>query len=169
MLSVEKLIQRIRVVVYQPQQLSQREMAELCREYAELCDRVNERLLQCVLYMRKGYRSEAVRLCSLDHNLLEVLTQLNFAEAAEWNGICQEMGISPPPLRFDLAEEINGVFIRFDETKEFTAKLRRQYVLRRPVELRETTLRALEALEPTNHVWQENLHACEQEKQGRMH
>ena len=54
-------------------------------DYAVACDEVNERLRQCGALLHKGLRSEAIQLCEMEPNLLEVAASLDFPERSQWD------------------------------------------------------------------------------------
>ena len=54
-------------------------------DYSLAIDEANERLRQCGALFRKGLRSEAIQLCEIEPNLLEIVEILDFPERESWD------------------------------------------------------------------------------------
>ncbi len=125
--------------------------------YAEKCNAVNRRLGDAALFLRSKFRSEAIRICEMEPNLVDEIQILNFPERAAWVGIATPLGVSTPDLYFDLAVEVNDAYDGHLAQEALVNEYRKLNTLRAPAAEREEALKKLSAAEPYNEVWKENL------------
>ena len=55
----------------------------LANRYVEEVKKANQRLQRCEAHLREGNRSEAIRECDENPNLIDLVTLLNFPKKAE--------------------------------------------------------------------------------------
>ncbi len=70
-------------------QASDGQAAKLAQDYADLCRAANRRLEQCALMIEAGQDLQALQLAETPPPLLDLITVLNFREAADWRNYCQ--------------------------------------------------------------------------------
>ena len=80
-------------------------------DYSLAIDEANERLRQCGALLRKGLRSEAIQLCELEPNLLDVVGILDFPERDTWSELLSLHGLSSPTaLMLEVAANLNEAY-----------------------------------------------------------
>jgi len=156
-MSARTLVFNLNLAVSQTTGKTERELRDLAESYAQACSQVNERLARCVLYLRQGYRSEAIRLSEIEPNLLDQVHELEFPARSNWVEVARSIGISTPALSMDLAVELMDAYEAHEQTSTLAATLRLLNALRRPASERIVVLQRLLELEPYNVVWQDNL------------
>jgi hypothetical protein len=134
-------------------------------DYSVACDEVNERLRQCGTLLRKGLRSEAIQLCEIDPNLLEVVAVLDFPERAQWMATSERYGLAPsPPLLLDVAGDLNEAYALEQPLAKLLQSHRLLALAHGPLSNRIQVLRQLAELDADNPVWEEDLRTFEIER-----
>jgi len=153
----ERLVSQIRDFLRSYEQEKTPVAEELADRYAELCMRINERLIRCNDFLEKGLRSEAVQEAQAPPPLLQLVDTVNFQEVTRWRTLCGDLGLNvPPPLRMDIVDRLREEC----DKEEFLAPLLQTY--RRLVHEGASeecigVLRQIRELDPDNPVWTENL------------
>lgn len=156
-MNAQALVLRLQGALAQPTSLTEDQVRTLAQTYAAACAQVASRLTTCVLYLRQGFRSEALRLADLEPNLLDQVNALNFPQRAAWVQMAAKGGITTSELAFPLAVELNEAYDGFEAHRELISEFRLLNILRRPVSERATVLKRLQVAEPGRKVWDENL------------
>jgi hypothetical protein len=138
-------------------------------DYSVACDEVNERLRQCGTRLRQGLRSEAIQLCEMEPNLLDVVAVLDFPERTQWMELAERSGMaSSTPLMLDVAADLNEAYA-VEQPMSSVLRIHRLLALGHgPLTLRIKVLRRLADMDPDNPVWQEDLRIFEMERQKQI-
>ena len=138
-------------------------------DYSMACDEANERLSQCGALLRKGLRSEAIQLCEIEPNLLDVVATLDFPERGDWIEAAKHCGIVPPSaLMLDVAAELNEAYALEQPLAALLEQHRLLALARGSLSKRIHVLRGLADLDVNNPVWQEDLKIFENERQKQL-
>ncbi len=73
------------------------DVAGLAAEYARLGREAVLRLEQCAEMLAKGSELQALQVAEVEPALMDVISALSFAEAPQWVGKCQGLGLPVPP------------------------------------------------------------------------
>jgi len=156
-MNTQSLILQIQMALSQLKSTPEPTLRNLAQNYADATATLNTRLMRCVLYLRQGFRSEALRLCETEPNLLDAINQLNFPQRAAWVSVAGQLGVNTLDLSIPLAMEINDAYDVFGKVKQLCAEHRYLNTVRASVQDRSNVLRALQAQEPQNPAWREGL------------
>jgi len=138
-------------------------------DYSVACDEVNERLSQCGALLRKGLRTEAIQLCEIEPNLLDVVALLDFPERSAWTETANRCGIAPPPaLLLDVAAALNEAYALEQPLAALLQQHRLLALTHGSLPTRIQVLRRLAELDVNNAVWQEDLQVFEKERQKQI-
>jgi len=134
-------------------------------DYSLAVDEANQRLATCGALLRKGLRSEAIQLCEIEPNLLDVVETLDFPERPSWNDLLAVRRMAAPsPLLLDVAADLNQAYA----IEQPLAKLLRRHRLlalgRGPLKHRVEVLRSLAGADPENAIWEEDLRTFETDR-----
>jgi hypothetical protein len=139
-------------------------------EYAAACEEANERLRLCGERLRQGLRSEAIQLCEIEPNLLDVVASLDFPEREQWQAVARRYGIAPPPrLLVEVAAELNEAYALEQPLAALLQQHRLLALARGPLRQRIAVLRQLAEVDSHNRVWQEDLLLLERERVKQLH
>ena len=156
-MNASALILQLQAALAQPAAQTEDQLRKLAQDYAAACSSVVQRLTTCVLYLRQGFRSEALRLAELEPNLLDEINGLNFAQRAAWVQLATQLGVPTVELSFPLAVEVNDAYDGLEANRELVSEFRLLNTLRRPAAERVAVLQQLRIAEPGRRVWDENL------------
>jgi hypothetical protein len=138
-------------------------------DYAVACDEVNGRLSQCGALLRQGLRSEAIQLCEIEPNLLDLVALLDFPERLAWTDTANRCGIAPPPaLLVDVAGALNEAYALEQPVAALLQKHRLLALSHGSLSARIEVLRQLAERDVNNAVWQEDLELFEKERQKQI-
>ncbi len=169
MIDYQRTIDNIRNILASTETVSLEFVSATATEYAEVCERVNDRLRQCSGLLREGLRSEAIQQCEAEPNLLSLVATLDCPERGEWSAFLSARQLpQPSPLLMDDAAELNEAY---SQEKPLATLLRRHRLLalsRRPLKDRISTLRKLAKLDANNPVWPDDLRTYEQARQQEI-
>lgn len=142
------------------------DMLRICAaDYTVACNEANDRLRQIGALLKQGLRSEAIQLCDIEPNLLDVMATLDFPDRGAIGPILKRAGIQPPPaLQVDVASELNEAYAQQEPLEAMLGQHRLLAIARAPLALRLKTLRRLAALDPNTPVWCEDLAEFESER-----
>lgn len=73
---------------------------KLAGDYSAACHAANLRLQQCEAMIKAGDRHQAIQLAETVPNLLDLITVLEFRNADDWRGFCQQNAL-PVAERID--------------------------------------------------------------------
>jgi hypothetical protein len=156
------LPEQIRITLGRRDGVPEDGMRSLADAYSAEVARVNERLSKSVALLRKGLRSEAIQLASMNPNALDAAAALDFPEFGDWCEVLQFLGIPvPAEVQRDLADQIHEAIVDTQPLEGMLRKHRRLAIARAPLAWRLNTLRAIAKLDPTNPVWEEDIEALE--------
>lgn len=150
------LVIELRRAVAQPHTKSESELRDLADEYADKCGTLNRHLTQAVDFLRKGYRSEAVRLTQLN-DLVSEASALSFPEREDWVEIATMSGVSTVAVSIGLARELDEASEAYSRVKDLVDKLRVLNVRRARIEDRVAVLQELRRAEPDNRMWRDGI------------
>ncbi|HEV3142833.1 MAG TPA: hypothetical protein VGZ47_03000 [Gemmataceae bacterium] len=137
--------------------------------YLEACRQVNERLAQCEDQVRKGFRSEALRLAKMEPDLLELYGELNFPGRDAWDERAMLLNLEiPPRLNHRVAELLDRAFLEEQSLGDLLQTFRHQALSRAPIQKRLGTLRLIAQAEPANAAWQDDIEAYEDVRQNEL-
>lgn len=153
---------KIRKQLEQPNGLTQEALEPMAAEYSQLAGQVNTRLAECVAFLRKGLRSEALQRATMKPGVLELAAELDFQELEEWIEILQFYGIEPPQLvDRDAAAQLHEAFVEEQPLEELLRQHRRLAIAKAPLGWRLKVLRQIAAADPLNLVWTEDIQQWE--------
>ncbi|MCR9115814.1 MAG: hypothetical protein NXI22_02565 [bacterium] len=153
----QNLVVEIQVVLPRVESEDPKRLEDLARRYAAACEGANERLVRAVGYLRRGYRSEAIRICEAEPMLLQEVNTLSFSQRRDWLHIAEQVHVVTPELIMAMATELTDSYDLYGATKELAAKNREQCLRGAPREQRRSTLEALCQADPQNATWRKNL------------
>ena len=80
-------------------------------QYAEACQRINERLGQCARMIDEGSSVQALMLAEEKPNLLDAAAALSFAKSREWRDACALNGLrQPEKLDHNAVHKLNELY-----------------------------------------------------------
>jgi hypothetical protein len=134
-------------------------------DYSLAIDEANERLRQCGAFLRKGLRSEAIQLCEVEPNLLDVVGILDFPERDTWNELLSLHNLSSPSaLMLDVGANLNEAYAIEQPLATLLQRHRLLAMSHGPMKLRVETLRSLADADPENPIWDQDLRIFEEER-----
>lgn len=162
---VQEIVEGARNMVFTPVVGPTESLRQLAAEYKALCERINDRLGRCGELLRKGYRSEAIRLAEMEPNLLDLASVADFPERDAFLELCTHFGLEvAPPLLLEIAGELNEAYAK-EQSLEALLRQYRRYALRRvPLRRRIRVLRQLAQMDRANLFWQRDLEIFERER-----
>lgn len=162
MLDYQQIVADLRSSIFMDGQENLDFLRAATSDYLVACDETNQRLLRCATLLRRGEISEALRLCELEPNLLDVVAALDFPERDQWEQSIQEHGlIAPPPLEVDIAADLNEAYARAQPLAATLQRHRLLAISRAPIKSRLQVLRQLAELDQNNAFWGEDVEAFE--------
>jgi len=169
MLDYQRIVDDVRSSLYSHSAEGMDFLRAAAADYSVACDEVNERLRQCGSLLRKGLRSEAIQLCEIDPNALDVVAILDFPERDQWIELSKRNGLAPPtPLMLDVAAELNEAYAIEQPLAALLQRHRLLALAHGPLSARIQVLRQLAELDANSSVWQEDLRTFEQERQKQI-
>lgn len=137
-------------------------LRESTADYAAAVEEVNARLRKCGELIAKGLRSEALRLCELEPNLLDLVSLLDLPELPIWREKLREYELAnPPSLNLDVAAELNNAYAIEEPLTAVLRKHRLHALARSSLPVRIATLRELAQMDPDNVAWHDDLRIFE--------
>ncbi len=119
--------------------------------------------------LKQGLRSEAIRLCEVEPNLLDTVATLDFPEREQWNSLVAQYGIvAPPPLMLEWASVLNEAYALEQPLADLLRRHRLAALARSPLPVRIGLLRKLAECDADNPAWQEDLTVFERERQKEL-
>ncbi len=153
-MAAPQLVIQIQAIVRSPGSYPQDQIKKVAQNYADACSQANKRLLQSTLYLKQGFRFEALRRIQEKPALLgEVDALLRFSEREQWAKLSNDAGVSIPRIDFQLAEELNELFEISDVQRKLAAEFRTLNLQRSPLEQRIAKLKEMCAADPSNTLW----------------
>ena len=153
-MAAPQLVIQIQAIVRSPSSYPQDHVKKIASDYAESCATANKRLLQSTLYLKQGFRFEALRRIQEKPALVgEVDALLRFPEREQWIKLSHEVGIPVPRIDFQLAEELNELFETPDLQRKLAAEFRILNLQRSPLPQRIAKLKEMCAADPSNTLW----------------
>lgn len=138
-------------------------------DYSVACDEVCERLTQCGALLRQGLRSEAIQLCEIEPNLLDIVALLDFPEYSAWIETANRCGIATPPaLPLDVAASLNEAYALEQPLAALLQQHRLLALTHGTLQSRIQVMQRLAELDGNNPVWQEDLAIFEKERQKQL-
>lgn len=149
---------RIRKQLEQPDGLTPESLEPLAAEYGRLVADVNRRLEECVVFLRRGLRSEALQRATIKPHVLDVAAELDFPELTDWVEILQFYGIElPENLDRDAVAQLNEAFVDEQPLEELLRQHRRMAIAKAPLAWRVGVLRKIAKIDAMNPVWVDDL------------
>lgn len=145
------------------------ELEELASAYATACREINDRLLRCQDYLKRGLRSEAIDLAESPPNVLEMVGSLEMSPAAEWQQFCTRLGLPQPQvLMLSAARELSDAYGPYRAMESLLSDYRLLALMRRSVRLRLEKARELARRDPANIAWDEEIRSLEAHRLREM-
>ena len=145
------------------------EMRDLADDYAELVNNSNERLRRCKEFLDQNLRSEAIQLAEAEPKVVDVVSVLDFEQFAEWEELCADHALTPPPkLLLLVAEDLNAAYAAEQPLKVHLKQLRYLALAKAPLDRRIAVMRQLAQLDPESHYWNEDLALFEQARHREL-
>lgn len=137
--------------------------------YADAVNATNQRLMECVKLMHKGFRTEAIQKCETDPNLLDLVAILDFPEAPQWTVYVQQFGLpATPQVRTEVAADLNLAYNAQASLADWLQQHRLLALARAPLPERLKILRQIAQRDTGNPVWQQDIRSWEQTRQDRL-
>jgi hypothetical protein len=132
---------------------------EVLRNYATLCQEVNDRLRRCQEYLRLDLPSAAIQLAEMEPNLANRFSQIYFAERGELEDLISMYDqLEPAPiLLYDIFEELNEAYEYHMPLEQLFAKHRRLALERSPLKSRLRVARSLAQRDERATFWEEDV------------
>ena len=138
----------------------QHAVEQLNRQLTEALTPVNARLRRCDKLLHDGQRSQAIELCEVEPQLLDVVALLDFPERSVWDDYVEQFHLTPAPkLLVDVAAELNEAYTAQMSLQGVLDQFRLHSLARSPLSVRTLTLRQLVDRDPNNLLWQQDLQA----------
>ncbi len=158
-----RLVNDLQSMLYSVSAPSPALMQRLASEYDEVCGQANDRLRRCGELLRRGLRSEAIQLCEIEPNLLDLVATLDFPEIPQYMDLCARYELpGPPQLLLETAAELNSAYAEELPLASLLQNHRLLALDRAPLTLRIRTLRSIAKLDPGNPAWEADLRSYEQ-------
>jgi hypothetical protein len=165
MLDYQRIVDDVRSVLFIDSQDGDDFLQGAAADYSLAIDEVNERLRQCGALLRKGLRSEAIQLCELEPNLLDVVGILDFPEYDSWKELLSLHRLSPPgSLMLEVAANLNEAYAVEQPLATLLRRHRLLAMSHGPIKLRVETLRGLADADPENPIWEQDVRTFEEER-----
>ncbi len=165
MLDYQQIVDTLRIALYSADHDDLGLLRLALADYSAACDQVNQRLNACAAMLRKGLRSEAIRLAEMEPRLLDITALLDFPERNQLSEKCRAYGWSEPPrLLEDIAAQLNEAYSIEQPLAVYLRWHRLLAMARAPLKQRIGVLRKLAELDPANPVWTEDLLIFEKER-----
>ncbi len=157
-----QVVEQVRLAVFSPLEGPTEALRQTAAGYKAFCEEINTRLAQCGEMLRKGYRSEALRLAETEPNLLDLVSLADFPERAAFVELCQYLQLDvPPPLLLNIASAINEAYSAERPLEEVLRRYRRYALAKAPLKKRLRMLRVLADMDSANIYWQKDLETFE--------
>ncbi len=167
MLDCQKITDEIQSVLAAASDHSHEAIAAVHRDYLEAVREVNARLGVCRDLLARGQRSEAIRQCNAEPNLLDAVAILDFPDRTSWCDLLARQRLPrPPDLLIDAAADLNDAYTAEQPIERLLRNHRLLALARAPLPRRIQTLRAIRAADPENPIWERDLRDYEN---ARLH
>ena len=165
MLDYQRIVDDVRSVLFIDSRDGDDFLQGAAADYSLAIDEANERLRQCGTLLRKGLRSEAIRLCEVEPNLLDVVEILDFPERDNLNELLSLHHLSSPAtLMLDVAANLNEAYALEKPLATLLERHRLLAMSHAPIKLRAETLRSLAVADPENPIWDQDVRTFEEER-----
>ena len=165
MLDYQRIVDDVRSALFNNGQDGDDFLQGAAADYSLAIDEANERLRQCGAFLRKGLRSEAIQLCEVEPNLLDVVEILDFPERDTWNELLSLHGLAPPAsLMLEVAANLNEAYAVEQPLATLLQRHRLLAMSHGPIKLRLETLRSLADADPENPIWDQDVRTFEEER-----
>lgn len=160
----QHLIQQIEQVLASVQLERNPVVEDLAVQFSELCENANARLIQCLDFLDKGMRSEAVNEARNSPNLLELDQLFQTASIKKWRNLCVDLELTVShPLNEKALERLKAAVVQEQELEPLLKSYRRAVYLGDRHGCIEQ-LRRIRACDPDNPNWSTNLQPLEEEE-----
>jgi hypothetical protein len=122
-------------------------------QYAEACQRINERLGQCARMIDEGSSVQALMLAEEKPNLLDAAAALSFAKSREWRDACALNGLrQPAKLDQNAVHKLNELYNKGNRTEQTKALYKefRAAMAARDDAAALATIRTISSLDPAD-------------------
>ena len=166
---IRSIVDDIQSVIYSLAAPDEAVVRHLAAAYDTLCRAANERLRRCEQMLEAGLRNEAIQLCEMSPNLLDMVGGLDFPEGPQWREMLGSLGIPGPPLLMtNVAADVNEAYA-IDRPLSSLSRMHRLFaVARGPLEARIEVLRKIAEMDGNNEVWENDLREYEQVRLEQM-
>ncbi len=158
----QQLVQQICQAMSSGQLEHNAHVQDLAVQFAELCQKANDRLVRCADYLDKGMRSEAVHEARSLPDLLQLAELLEFDGVKKWRNICADLEFPPAtPLDAGRLARLREACSREGELEPLVKEYRRA-VYQGDHDACIGVLRRLRQTDPDNPSWAVNLRPLEE-------
>jgi len=153
--TLTNLIEDIRAALAYSESVPPDRLEAYAREYARECNKLNDRLKQCLPHLRGGNIAEAVRLAEQQPNIIETFSLLDFENRQDWLEVCDGLGYDVPmPLAVDAFQELNDAYVQMAPLEPLLKRHRLLALNGSPIRERLGVLRSIAKADSMNIHWQ---------------
>ena len=160
----QHLIQQIEQVLASVQLEKNPLVEDLAVQFSELCESANARLLQCLDFLTKGMRSEAINEAHNPPDLLELGQLFQSPTVKKWRNLCVDLELTiPQSLNQSILERLKEASVQ-EQGLEPLLKSYRRAVYQGDRHACIGLLRQIIVCDPDNPTWRNNLQPLEEEE-----
>jgi hypothetical protein len=136
-------------------------LREAAKVYSEACQKLNNRLMDCVALLGKGLRAEAIHQAQLEPVIFDQLSILNFPSCDHWASIATSCGVPTAPVNLRSAKQIEQAYAEEQPLTDLMKRHRLLALSRGEIRERIDVLRKIAELDRMNLYWDDDLRALE--------
>ena len=165
----EQIVDEIRSFVEAGQQGRVEEVKAVAEPFAALCEEVNNRLWRCNDALRRGQRSDAIRMAEVEPNLLDMFALLDFPDLPTWRRYCLDNGLLDPPILLsEQAAALNEAYAAEQPLQALLSQHRLLALGRAPLMHRLSVLRQIASMDPSADFWSQDVTTMERLRVDQM-
>lgn len=164
MIDYQKIVDDLRNCVSYLGSTSGEVVERILGEYKDACLKTNERLRQCESLLKRGLRSEAIQLCEIEPNLIDVVATLDFPDRPDAAAALRQLRLALPPLDVEIAAQLNEAYAEQQPLESLLGKHRYLALASSPLRDRLKVLRKIAEVDTMNPIWLEDIGIYEQER-----
>lgn len=150
--------------------LDHEQLAQLAAQCAQAGFALHQKATRCRQLVASGQRRQADDLARQDGDLREDFHQLDFAEAAVWSDVCEQLDIELPPIldKDLITAAIQELYHQSDLLESLLQSYRRMNASGAPVAQRLAKLRQIAREDPLESSWSQDIRRLEQARLEEM-
>jgi len=164
MKQAQQVVARIQELLKLSGSASDVDAKAIARTYATLCKEANDRLELCERYLNSGRTSEAIHIAETSPDLLSLCCSLVFDGREKWAEWCVRQNLTvAPQIQHKIVDKLNDCYssaMALEPVIQEYRKAVREKDLRKCINL----LLRLQAIEPGNQNWAQDLIAFEKKR-----